>query len=101
MTSDLDIYRTASVLIREHGKGTALEAAQRADAMLERGDKEGAAVWRRVLKAVDEMQRMERREDEAARLARRSCLDTIAISSSWLRCATSEREIKPEALTLC
>ena len=32
MTSDLDIYRTASVLIREHGENAALEAAQRADA---------------------------------------------------------------------
>ncbi len=87
---------TASVLIREYG-----EAAQRADARLEKGNMEGAAVWRRLLKAVKELQRKERREDEAARLARRSCLDTIAISSSWLRCATSEREIKPEALTLC
>ncbi len=34
MTSDLDIYRTANVLIREHGEDAALEAAQRADAML-------------------------------------------------------------------
>ncbi len=30
MTSDLDIYRTASVLIREHGEDAALEAAMRA-----------------------------------------------------------------------
>ncbi len=52
MTYDLDIYRTANVLIREHGE----DAAQRADAMLEKGDLEGAAVWRRVLRAVEEMQ---------------------------------------------
>jgi hypothetical protein len=37
MTSDLDIYRTASVLIREHGEDAALKAAQWADAMLEEG----------------------------------------------------------------
>ena len=37
MTSDLDVYRTASVLIREHGEDAALEAARRADAMLEKG----------------------------------------------------------------
>ncbi len=43
MTSDLDIYRSANVLIREHGEDAALEAAQRADAMLERGDLEGQA----------------------------------------------------------
>ena len=34
MTSDLDIYRSANVLIREYGDDAALEAAQRADAML-------------------------------------------------------------------
>ncbi len=63
---DLDIYRSANVLIREHGEDAALEAARRADAMLKRGDMEGAAVWKRVLKAVEEMQRTERREGEAA-----------------------------------
>ncbi len=41
MTSDLDIYRTASVLIREHGEDATLEAAQRADAMLEKGCLDG------------------------------------------------------------
>ena len=38
MTSDLDIFRSASVLIRQHGAGAALAAAQRADALLERGE---------------------------------------------------------------
>ncbi len=36
VTTDLDIYRTANVLVREHSEEAALEAAQRADAMLER-----------------------------------------------------------------
>ena len=66
MTSDLDIFRSASVLIREHGEAAALEAAQRADAMLEKGDMEGAAVWRRIVKAVEEIQRQNRRPGEAA-----------------------------------
>ncbi len=44
MTAALDVYRSANVLIREHGDDAALEAAQRADAMLEKGDMEGAAV---------------------------------------------------------
>ena len=35
MTSDLDIYRTASVLIREHGEDAPIEAAMRADAWLD------------------------------------------------------------------
>ena len=66
MPSEIDIYRSANILIREHGDGAALEAAQCADAMLERGDMEGAAVWKRVLGAVKEIQREERRENEAA-----------------------------------
>ena len=45
MTSDLDIYRIASVLIREHGEDAAVEAAERADAMLKNGLPGAAAVW--------------------------------------------------------
>jgi hypothetical protein len=38
MIRDLDIYRSAQVLIREHGENAALEAAMWADAILEKGD---------------------------------------------------------------
>ena len=38
MTTELDIYRSANVLIREHGEDTVLEAAMRADVVLEKGD---------------------------------------------------------------
>ncbi len=64
MTSDLDIFRTANVLIREHGEDAAPEAAKR-DAMLEKGSVDGQRLWKRVLKAVKEIQRQEPREDEA------------------------------------
>ncbi len=37
MTSNLDIYRTANVLVKHYGEDAALEAALRADAMLEKG----------------------------------------------------------------
>ncbi len=66
MTSDLDMYRTANVLIRQHGDGAALETAQRADAMLEKGDMEGAAVWKRIVRAVEEIERKEQRAGEVA-----------------------------------
>lgn len=65
MTSDLDIYRTTNVLIREHGEDAALETAQRADAMLEKGSLDGQRVWKRVLAAVREIQREEPEEWEA------------------------------------
>jgi len=41
MTSDLDIYRTASVLVKHYGEDAALEAAMRADAMLDKGAIDG------------------------------------------------------------
>jgi hypothetical protein len=43
ITSDLDIYRTASVLIREHRDEADLVAAQRADSFLDAGDMDGSA----------------------------------------------------------
>lgn len=48
MIPDLDIYRTANILIREHGEDAPIQAAMRTDAMLEKGDLEGCAVWERV-----------------------------------------------------
>ena len=44
MTSDLDIYRSAKLLIDQHGEDAARHAAVRADALLEAGDMEGKAV---------------------------------------------------------
>ena len=65
MTSDLDIYRTANVLIREHGDEADLVAAMRADSFLGDGDVDGSAIWKRVLAAIKEIQRGEPREGEA------------------------------------
>jgi hypothetical protein len=59
MTSDLGIYRIASVLIREYGEDAAVEAAERADAMLENGHPDAAAVWKRVTLAVEDIRRTE------------------------------------------
>ncbi len=56
MTSDLDIYRSANVLVKQHGEDAPIEAAMRADAMLEAGDLDGYAVWKRVLRAVEELE---------------------------------------------
>ena len=55
MTSDLNIYRLAHVLICQHGEDAAIDAARRIDAMLEKGDIEGKTVWLRVLHAVEEI----------------------------------------------
>ncbi len=57
--SDLDIYRAANILVKRYGEDAALEAAQRADVMLGRGDMNGYTVWKQIVKAVEEMQRTE------------------------------------------
>lgn len=64
MTSDLDIHRTANLMIEQHGGQAQIEAAMKADALLDAGDVEGSATWRKVLKAIQELQR-DRRPGEA------------------------------------
>ncbi len=63
MTSDLDIYRSANELIKQHGEAADIEAAMRADACLPAGDMEGEAVWLRIVKAVEELLSKERPGD--------------------------------------
>ena len=56
MTTDLDIFRSASILIEHHGADAKLEAAKRADAMLANGDVVGNGVWLRIAQAIDTLQ---------------------------------------------
>ncbi len=55
MIPNLDTYRAANLLVKQHGVNAPIEAAMRADAMLEAGDLDGYAVWKRVLRAVEEL----------------------------------------------
>ena len=55
MTSDIDVYRSAQALVKHHGQDAPIQAAMRADAMLEAGDLDGCAVWKRILWAIEEM----------------------------------------------
>ncbi len=55
MVSDLDIYRSAKLLVKQHGKEAPIHAALNADAMLEKGDLDGRRVWLRILAAVNEL----------------------------------------------
>ncbi len=63
MTSDLDIYRSANEIIKQHGDAADIEAAMRADEGLAAGDMEGEAVWLRMVKAVEELLSEERPGD--------------------------------------
>ena len=42
-----------------YGQDAASEAKTRADALLDKGDLDGYAVWKRILRAVEELQRTE------------------------------------------
>ena len=64
MIPDLDIYRSAQVLVKHHGENAPIQAAMRADAMLEGGDLDGYAVWKRILRAVKVLQSAEPTEGE-------------------------------------
>ena len=52
MIPTLDNYRSANLLVKQHGQDAPIHAAMRADAMLEAGDLDGYAVWKRILRAV-------------------------------------------------
>jgi hypothetical protein len=55
MTSDTDIYRSAKLLVDEHGADAPIHAVMRVDELIEAGDVQGVATWKRILKAVEEL----------------------------------------------
>ncbi len=56
MISDLDIYRAANLLIERHGADALIEAARMIDRMLDHGDPEGQAMWRRIRRTIEALQ---------------------------------------------
>jgi hypothetical protein len=56
MVSNLDIWRAANLLIREHGAYADLEAARLQDLMFDRGDHKGRLVWARIRCAIEALQ---------------------------------------------
>lgn len=55
MTTDLDIYRSANLFVKQHGAEAPIHAAMHADTMLDRGDRDGQRVWSRILAVVNEL----------------------------------------------
>lgn len=50
--------RMANLLVKQHGPDALIHAAVRADAMLEKDDRDGYAAWKRILRAAEELQRV-------------------------------------------
>jgi hypothetical protein len=63
VTTDLDIYRTAKLFVDQHGEDAPIHAAMRADELMAKGDLDGQAIWKLVLKAIDELLANKRPED--------------------------------------
>ncbi len=55
MIPDLDICRSAKVIINQYGLDAPIEAAMRADAMFDAGDLGVYAVWNRIQRPVAEL----------------------------------------------
>jgi hypothetical protein len=64
MIDDPDIWRAANLLVKRHGADAAVVAARRADELLEAGDVDGCAIWKRILTAVAELARTTPAEGE-------------------------------------
>ena len=56
MIPDIDIWRAATLLVRQHADDAEIVAAQRADEMLDRGERAGQLVWLRIRRAIAELQ---------------------------------------------
>ena len=59
MTDDIDMYRSAKLLVGRHGEDAPIHAAMRADELMDTGDMDGRAVWLRIKAAVEAMLRTE------------------------------------------
>ena len=55
MPDGIDIYRSAKLLIDQHGEEAPIFAAMQADRCLEGGDLDGKAAWMRVIRAIKEL----------------------------------------------
>ena len=56
MIPDIDIWRSAQLMIRQYGDAAVSEADARATALTEQGDSAGGLVWQRIREAIDQLQ---------------------------------------------
>jgi len=61
-----DAREAAAILVKRYGDDAAFEVGRRADELLADGDMEGQREWLRIRRAIEDLQRAERRTGEAA-----------------------------------
>ena len=62
---EIDIWRTAQLLIDQHGPRAGYDALGRAGDLKASGDEAGSAVWMRVFEAIEALGRTERAAGES------------------------------------
>ena len=65
-----DVWQAALALIRRYGDNAMLEAAERADQLLDEGDMAGAETWHRILDAIERLQAQKTVEGETVQEGR-------------------------------
>ena len=55
MIPDIDIWRTAALMIKHYGDTADLEAAAKADEFLAKGELDGQRTWMRIAQAIDDL----------------------------------------------
>ena len=56
MVAELEIWRAAVLVINRYGAAAEAEADNRAEMLLDRGDREGVVLWLRIKRAIVEWQ---------------------------------------------
>jgi hypothetical protein len=54
---EIDVWRSASLLLERHRPDAALIAAMRADQLLDKGEVEGCRVWQRIVRTIRDLER--------------------------------------------
>lgn len=52
---EIDIWRCANMMVVLHGDDAPIQAAMKADKMLEAGDLDGKLVWLRIMRAAEQL----------------------------------------------
>jgi len=50
---EIDLWRSAALMVQQHGEDAAIQAAIRSDALLDQGDVEGSRVWRKIVGIIN------------------------------------------------
>ena len=54
--TELDIWRSANILLKRYGSEAVFIASKRADVLLDLGDVQGCSAWVDIVKAIDELE---------------------------------------------